>query len=498
MFVPALAKQNMPPLNSPTNMSDRKMSALTHAAQISPLVNKLTIGPDSRETSASLVLKEPSSMSSLAPPVQSKWRKDVWRTVRDVDDDDDNGDSNRSKTSNRSTILTLVDCKAVCFKMSMRTAERNRQNSVRQQMLERQRKQDDQLSQLMANMKVAATTPVADEATDQAMIGTIAALRRMDEEARHREEQTARELAENRQRQLERFDHLRRDDEIHECCEQIKSQKNLFIMLYERFVKVLLMGRDQLATGGFAEYQRHQNEFFARYESIINRVNSGRISMEEVNMLEQLCDDVKVMHVSVETDVQRNAEELEKIQAADLAAAKSRQEAAAAAELARKETELQESMLAAQAALVAPQGQPPPPPLPPTYIDNVDAAAAIGLQHFVSPERLQNYEQIMAFYEQYAQSVKPLQADERMKEYRFFCQKAVNTPLNSISAVSAEHLQDTFVRLGCFLAGTSVKVGDVEISSTAHPLGIRFCTLLVAKKLVVSIDNTCINNSYFL
>lgn len=484
-------------------MSDRKLSALTHAAQISPLVNKLTIGPAARESqdsSTAAVAKECSVTSAEStkqpqvPPVESKWRKDVWRSVRDADKDDDDDDDNtsRSKSTNRTTILTLIDCKAVSFKMALRTAERNRQTNVRQQMLERQKRQDEQLTQLMAKMKVASDSVPADDASaEQALLGTIAALRRMDEDGRRREEQTARELAENRQRQLERFDHLRRDDELHECCEQIKSQKNLFIMLYERFVKVLLMAREQLASAALAEYQQKQGEFFVRYESLINRVNSGRISMEEVAVLEQLCDDIKATQISVETDVQQNADELEKIHAADLAEAKSRQEAAAAAaaaEMAQKEEELRKTMLAAQAAATvqAPQLSAVPPP---TYVvDNVDngGGGGGGIKQFVSAERLQHYEQIMTFYEQYAQSVKPLQADERMKEYRFFCQKAINTPLNSISAVSAEHLQETFVRLGCFLAGTPVKVGDVDISSTAHPLGIRFCNLLVAKKLVVS------------
>lgn len=159
----------------------------------------------------------------------------------------------------------------------------------------------------------------------------------------------------------------------------------------------------------------------------------------------------------------------------------------AAAELERQQQEAVE--LQKTVAQQVEHVQQPPLPTLSAQLDAVDSTnKALAIQTFVSAERLQSYEQIMAFYEQYAQSVKPLQADENMKKYRFNCQKAVNIPINTISAVSPQHLLDKFDKLSLLLSGSTVRVADVNISSSDHPLGVRFCTLLVAKKLVVSLS----------
>lgn len=484
----------MSPLNSPKNkISDLKLSTLTHAAKISHLVNETTIGPSSKSPTSKTPQTIANSYSiapSKTPFSQSKWRTDAWRSVpfsNDEDDDDNNNITRSEKSHTNQSIISLIDCKAASFKMALKSAEKSRVLRVRQEIRDHHSKYDE-ISAMMEQLKVVSNehATITDKLAQEEEL--IEAVRRLDEEARHCEEQTKQELLAHNRRMTEFNNHLKRDEEVHECCEQIKSFKNMFIMMFERYVKTILLNQQQLTR--FDEYTMYQGQFLERYESVINNVNSGHISQAEVVLLEQLCEEIKEVHQAVDEEISQNAEELEKIMAADKAEAAARMQQAAA-ELERQQQEAVElqQMLAQQEQAQQEQVQQPPLPTLSGQFDNVDGTNKVSvLQSFVSAERLQSYEQIMAFYEQYAQSVKPLQADENMKKYRFNCQKAVNTPLNAISATSPQHLLDKFDKLSLLLSGSSVRVGDVNISSSDHPLGVRFCTLLVAKKLVVSLS----------
>lgn len=470
-----------------SSLSTDKISVLTHAAKISHLINKTTIGPTSQSPTPNDITEIPAKSFTTSRISQSKWRTDVWRSVpfiKDEDDDDDNNITRDDQSHSNRSIISLIDCKVAAFKMAMKSAGKSRKAQVRQEIRNHHSKYDE-ISAMMEQMKLAANEQAITEkrrsvlAQEEEVIGTI---RRLDEEARHCEEQTKQELHAHKCRMIELNNHLKRDEEVHECCEQIKSYKNMFIMLFERYVKTILQNQQQLTR--FDEYTTYQGQFLERYEAVINYVNSGHISQAEVDLLEQLCDEIKEVHRAADEEIIHNSEQLEKIIAADKAEAAARiQQAAAELERQQQEAVEQQKILAQQEEHV----QPTLPTLS-AQLDNVDGAnKAMALQNFVSAERLQSYEQIMAFYEQYAQSVKPLQADESMKKYRFNCQKAVNIPLNAISAVSPQHLQDKFDKLSLLLSGSTVRVGDVNISSSEHPLGVRFCTLFVAKKLVVSL-----------
>jgi nucleoporin GLE1 len=65
-------------------------------------------------------------------------------------------------------------------------------------------------------------------------------------------------------------------------------------------------------------------------------------------------------------------------------------------------------------------------------------------------------------------------------------QKAVNIPVNAISPVSADHLQDKLLRLSRLISGQPVEVGHGQVIASSHPEGIAFCKNLLAKKFVVS------------
>ena len=75
----------------------------------------------------------------------------------------------------------------------------------------------------------------------------------------------------------------------------------------------------------------------------------------------------------------------------------------------------------------------------------------------------------------------------QMKKYKFDLQKAVNTPINSISRVSGSHLREKLQRLAALLSRKQVDVGNARVSVATHPSGYDFCKDLIAKKIVVSV-----------
>ena len=75
----------------------------------------------------------------------------------------------------------------------------------------------------------------------------------------------------------------------------------------------------------------------------------------------------------------------------------------------------------------------------------------------------------------------------QVKKYKFELQKAVNTPINAISAISGSHLRDKLQRVCALLSGQQVEVGGRKVSASDHPGGVAFCKDLFAKKIVVCV-----------
>lgn len=50
--------------------------------------------------------------------------------------------------------------------------------------------------------------------------------------------------------------------------------------------------------------------------------------------------------------------------------------------------------------------------------------------------------------------------------------------------------QDKFKKISDLLSGNQVRTGDIDFSASEHPLGINYCTFLLAKKFIVSFRGT--------
>ncbi|XP_067010642.2 mRNA export factor GLE1 [Anabrus simplex] len=106
------------------------------------------------------------------------------------------------------------------------------------------------------------------------------------------------------------------------------------------------------------------------------------------------------------------------------------------------------------------------------------------LNKVVSKEAAKDYMALQEFHQEFQNTYTDLLKDERMKKFRFECQKAVNIPVNTISAVNAHHMHDKLTKLSRLLSGQNVEVSQGNFSAAAHPQGIAFCKNLMAKKFV--------------
>lgn len=103
---------------------------------------------------------------------------------------------------------------------------------------------------------------------------------------------------------------------------------------------------------------------------------------------------------------------------------------------------------------------------------------------FYSAENYKHFENLRNYLEQYEAQYRDLLNDVNLKKFRFDCQKAVNTPVNALSSVSASHMRDKYDKLSKLLKGERVQVLDTYVTATQHPQGLFYCTALLAKKIV--------------
>uniref|UniRef100_A0A0K8SRQ9 mRNA export factor GLE1 n=1 Tax=Lygus hesperus TaxID=30085 RepID=A0A0K8SRQ9_LYGHE len=99
-------------------------------------------------------------------------------------------------------------------------------------------------------------------------------------------------------------------------------------------------------------------------------------------------------------------------------------------------------------------------------------------------QRFQEYKALQKNLEKTEESLAQFSKDETLKKFRSDCQKAINVPVNAISAHSASHLSDKFRKLLNFLQKQTVVVSEKRITSATHPLGPLYSLNYLAVKTV--------------
>lgn len=153
-----------------------------------------------------------------------------------------------------------------------------------------------------------------------------------------------------------------------------------------------------------------------------------------------------------------------------------------------------EEKLREQASREPPKPQPAipiPVPIPQPVVPTSVASASVinnKLTKYVSLNNLKIYTETIETLERHTQSYQALATDAALKQFKFDCKKAVNVPVNAISAVNTEHLLDKYVRLHKLLSGQTVVVNEKNVNVSQHPQGVAFCMDLLASKLVLQGD----------
>lgn len=495
-----------------------KISALVNAAKISPLVRGPTIGPRRTESTSPTkstsvpiangigtidtsqqstshrnnsiisnnnfinnnnnnnnVNKNNVESVSLKPydPTKSKFRSDVWRDVKPYSEDCD------------SFTLHLSDCKVISFRLKANVVEKERRAKFTSDLQTKQAEWNVELERRQQKIRIDAAekqrqTQAKRQERERAMLREIEEIEAQSKREELATKQRDSDMIEHTRRLMERATLLKRQDELRMLLEVVNACKTLFINQYECFAATIIACEEVLkSTDRLADYKKVRDTYLQRYESTMKVINSKVFGNAEVQEFEKLCDDLKAEQAALEQFVNDTTEK----------AARAAAERAAAANA---------------AARVA-----TPPPPPPSVTANAVAgeisvtdgpkpmaSLVVAVSNTGSQERIALYNEMMQFYEQYRMQIQPLILDANMKKFRFNCQKAVNIPVNSIAATSSEHMKDKFDKITQLLAGHQIYSGDVRFSAAEHPLGVHYCTWLLAKKFIVSERQILLSDYY--
>ncbi len=161
-------------------------------------------------------------------------------------------------------------------------------------------------------------------------------------------------------------------------------------------------------------------------------------------------------------------------------AATRRQEEAESARLQQEQQQQQQQQQVVQEKPAAPA--PAPVPVPATT--PLPVPSPKKNDHHpggVSAANGELFQRVVDYKNNFVAQVEAINQDKPLK---FACQKAVTTPLNAISDVSASHLKDKLTKLQSLLRGGQVEVNEKTFTAASHPQGIPFAKNLLAKKLV--------------
>lgn len=103
---------------------------------------------------------------------------------------------------------------------------------------------------------------------------------------------------------------------------------------------------------------------------------------------------------------------------------------------------------------------------------------------YYSMKNYSHYKELKQCLETYENSYKYLSEEPSLRKYKFDLYRATVTPVNSISSYDGVHLKDKYDKLIALLQGQKVHVTYSYVSITRHPLAFPFCISLLANKLV--------------
>ncbi|XP_037566251.1 mRNA export factor GLE1-like isoform X1 [Dermacentor silvarum] len=117
---------------------------------------------------------------------------------------------------------------------------------------------------------------------------------------------------------------------------------------------------------------------------------------------------------------------------------------------------------------------------------------AAGSMSQAETSQLKMHASILDRLEQWQASYKELTQDKTHKKYCFDLLKAVTIPVNALATPSA--VKEKLEQLSSLLSGKPFKAGPRTVSTTSHPLALRFCLDKLAEKIVLQGEEQILSN----
>lgn len=366
--------------------------------------------------------------------------------------------------------ISIDDIKYASQKCQQKKVEKEAEAEARKELAER--KERNMAADKLREEKFAEATRAAEKSLMERMIESenfilqaVADVERLEQEFEAEQQQ---KLEEMKRREMD----LKERSKI---LSKFRAVHALFKQGIERFMKAFT-DMDKDLQNAFVEFKSAALQIIRAFESVVQTISpQNLLDQETVNIAEKYQKDMdlitndmisKFNEIKVAEQQAKEAEEQQwKQEQAALVQQQQQQqkEAEAAAALA--------SMTNAQVNEAR---------------DAVDNPPIHALkQHDQSRQR---YDAIMTVYRRNSEEIKKLSEDPRTKDFRMNCQKAVNTPINAISANSPDFLLDKYRKLEALLREETVTVGNNQVSVKAHPLGKLYVTLLISRKFVNQAD----------
>jgi len=378
------------------------------------------------------------------------------------------------------------------FEMQKRMEDAGRRVEQRSAEWEAKRKQEEnackeQLESLKESFRVEKEKLFNREIRDlEDMVGQMIIIQQQERESKQqelivlarKEEQLAKEKLERKKRmgeQMEKFAPLQNKiqenlNKVLQVWNSVDDKSFFSPALVQTVPKISQLSRSLLEEG------RNKVVKGECSDSILDQLNTLNHNLEETT---RKIEDDKTRIQNEKVAEEEKAKQL-LLKQQDEDALKAAQAQAAAAS--------QQPVTVAQQQPQQPQhkaAQPPALPIQPQAPTPAQSSAQpphpLGqINDSVSLENKAWYDSIIKFKSDFIKNVVFTDAE---KQFKFDLQRAVNTPLNSLSGVSSAHLQDKVDKLVQLLSGAQVTVGERAVSVTQHQHARSFCLGLAAKKL---------------
>lgn len=407
-----------------------RVSALTKAAEMSPLVKEVTIGPNSplkkdEVREPVIIIQEDNDDENL---IEDKLREDLRYTLIMKECE------NKLQESSEEQFKNLVE-NMICKRAEIMTKFWTRQGEeCNRRAMEFKARKLQMLKELQENDNLSVLNRARLDEQNCQIINTKA-IENMNRILEEQNRATARLAAITDSHTKicicynEITDILNTEPAAKTICDKYSTAKNTVLGNIDHIMEIC-------KTGGVTEKDIKQAEVLA-----LNIENIKRKILESVDTIKR---EEKLKRQKEEEELKKKAQE-------------------------REAQQIKEAQIAAAAEAEKTRLEQQPKKTQPLYY---------------SAENYYHYDNLKNYLEQYEAQYKDLLQDVNLKKFRFDCQKAVNTPVNALSSVSASHMRDKYDKLSKLLKGERVQVLDIYVTATQHPQGLFYCTALLAKKIV--------------